>query len=313
MKESKTLILITNGITAKFNFNCPYCNKFTGILGEEPSLENVKETISKLSQNNGNLKYVHFTGGEPTVRKDLPEIVQYAKSVNANVGVSTNGSANIELYKQLVDCGVELFSISLDAKNEDINSSMSGVNNIFNKVVSNIQEISKTCKVTIGTVINDANFNDAENIIKFISDLGVSDIRVGTATQFNKMINLNLPQNILDKHPILNYRINNFKSGKNMRGVCGTDCKHCFMTLDDISIVNNYHFPCMVYAREKGSPIGSVSNTEKMKSERIKWVANHDCTKDPICQKYCMDFKIDYNNKFNKINKNKNKILTSNF
>ena len=297
-------------VTSKCNFKCKYCNKFTGEFSKDLSLDDIKKNISVLSENK--LKYIHFTGGEPTVRKDLCEIVKWAKLCGSRVGISTNGSADTDLYRKLVDNGVELLSISLDANSENINSVMSGKNNIFDTVVHNITEMAKITKVTIGTVINDNNVNEIEKIILFISDLCVNDIRISSATQYNKMLNIDLPKKLLNKHPILNYRISNFKNDRNMRGTCGTDCKNCWMVVDDISIVGKYHFPCMVYAREKGQPIGVISDNNTIKKERFDWLKNHDCTKDPICNKFCMDFKIDYNNKFSKINKHLSEFIGEN-
>lgn len=301
-------------VTPRCNFSCQYCNRFQGELSKELKLSDIHRILSIISTNfypqSYNLRYIQFTGGEPTVREDICDIVIYAKRVcRSRVGMSTNGSASIDLYKKLIDYGVELFGISLDAKSEDVNSKMIGRNNYFDIVSKNIKEIAKTTHVAVGVVINDENINDAEQIIRYVSDLGVNDIKIGTSSHYNKLVDINLSDELLSKHPILNYRISNFKNKRNMRGVCGSDCKHCWMALDDLAIVGEYHFPCMVYARERGQFIGRVSSTKVMKQERLEWVKTHNCKEDPICSKYCMDFKVDYNNKFMQINKNIEKFL----
>ena len=292
-------------ITSKCNFNCPYCNKFKGKLAQDLSLTEIKSTIELLEQHN--LKYLHITGGEPTVRKDILNIIDYAHSKNMRIGISTNGSADLELYKQMIANGVKLFSISLDTNCDEFNKRFTGVENIWTKVVNNIRELTKLTYVNVGTVLMQANIANANEIIKFISDLGVSDIKIGTATQYNKMIKLSIDKEILDKHPILKYRVNNFNNSRNMRGLTEHNCNKCFMALDDISIVGKYHFPCAVYAREGGTPIGIIG--AQMESERLTWLRNHNSHTDKICQEFCMDFKCDFNDKFYTINKNIAKIL----
>src|SRR5690606_34826840 len=83
-------------ITPRCNFKCPYCKPLKGRIAEEISLSSIKEIISVLSEMN--LKYIHLTGGEPTVRKDLPEIICAIKSKGIRVGLSSNGSAKTEYY-----------------------------------------------------------------------------------------------------------------------------------------------------------------------------------------------------------------------
>lgn len=292
-------------ITSNCNFNCPYCNKFTGEMSKNLSLPEIKEILDLLAS--FNLDYLHLTGGEPTVRTDILDIVKYATSKNMRVGMSTNGSADLDLYKKLITAGVELFSISLDTNNKEFNKLFTGVENIFTNVVNNIRELSKLVYVNIGTVLMDKNIENANEIISFISSLGVADIKLGTSTHYNKLIKLNIDEKILEKHPILKYRIRNFNTGRNMRGLNSCDADKCYMALDDVSIVGKYHFPCAVYAREKGAPIGIVS--KNLKKERLNWIKSHNPLEDEICRKYCMDFKCDFNKKFAEINKHINDIL----
>lgn len=287
-------------ITPKCNFNCPYCNKFKGELARELSLEEIKNILDILEKHG--LDYLHLTGGEPTVRKDILEIAEYAKSKNMRIGMSTNGSANLDTYLQLVKLGVELFSISLDTDCNEFNKKFTGVDNIFDIVVNNIKTLSKLVYVNVGTVLSNDNIKSANDILKFISDLNIADIKLGTATQYNQMIKLDIEKEILEKHPILKYRVDNFNSGRNMRSLNNTNCNKCFLALDDISIVGNYHYPCAVYAREKGKPIGKMDGN--IKEERLQWLRIHNTLEDPICKEYCMDFKCDFNDKFMDINKN---------
>ena len=100
---------------------------------------------------------------------------------------------------------------------------------------------------------------------------------------------------ILSKHPILAYRVANFIKGRNVRGIKECDCNKCHLILDDSIVAGDYHFPCVIYMREKGEAIGKVN--KNMREERIEWMIRHDCFKDPICRKNCLDICVDYNNR----------------
>jgi len=104
-----------------------------------------------------------------------------------------------------------------------------------------------------------------------------------------------IEQEILDAHPILAYRVKNILEGKSVRGIQDDDSEKCTLVLDDSVIAGDYHYPCVIYMREGGEPIGKVSGD--MREERAEWFNNHNTHIDKICSKNCLDICIDYNNK----------------
>jgi hypothetical protein len=110
-----------------------------------------------------------------------------------------------------------------------------------------------------------------------------------------------LEQNLLDKYPILKYRIENFKNGVDVRGIKKNDSNRCAIVLDDSVIAGDFHYSCVINMREGGKPIGKVG--PKMREERKIWFETHDTHKDPICKKSCLDVCIFYNNKYRDLHK----------
>jgi hypothetical protein len=55
------------------------------------------------------------------------------------------------------------------------------------------------------------------------------------------------------------------------------------------------HYPCIIYLREGGKPIGPCDGTER--EARAQWYAQLDTHADPICSRNCLDVCISYNNK----------------
>jgi molybdenum cofactor biosynthesis enzyme MoaA len=284
-------------LTDRCNFNCPYCRGLKkGLEGDMP-LERAKFIIDVWSKNG--LKNIRFSGGEPTLYPYLVELVEYCREKGVErIAVSTNGSNKWELYNRLVTAGVNDFSISLDACCSSTGDIMAGnKKGVWNKVVENIKQLSKVTYVTLGVVLTPETLKTVADITKFGSSLGVADIRIISAAQSNDALPIeDIPLELLKKHPILKYRVNHFKTGRKVRGIQKTDSHRCGLVVDDSAVVGQYHFPCIIYLREQGAPIGKVS--QNMREERIKWAKNHDCFKDPICKNNCLDVCIDYNNKY---------------
>lgn len=292
-------------ITEYCNFKCPYCRGLSPtIYGDrrikQLSLSEIKKYIDLWCKDIP-LECIRFSGGEPSLHKDIEKIVAYSKKKGIKkIAISTNGSNKISLYKRLIKQGINDFSISLDACCADDGDKMAGdVKGAWNIVVRNIEILSKLTYVSVGVVLTPENINKTIDTINFAHNLGVSDIRVISAAQWNKPIVAlkKVKKSILNQHPILKYRVNNFINGRNVRGLKKGDSKRCAIVLDDSIIAGDYHFPCVIYMREKGNPIGKVS--ENMREERLEWFKKHKCFKDKICKNNCLDVCIDYNNKYN--------------
>jgi MoaA/NifB/PqqE/SkfB family radical SAM enzyme len=295
-------------LTDKCNFKCPYCVPLSEDIRQTLKFEEAMDIVKMWCSEN--LQNIRFSGGEPTLFPKLVDLVKYCKENGVKrIAVSTNGSNKLEVYKKLIEAGVNDFSISLDADNAELGDKMAGgVKGSWEKVINNIKEISKLSYVTVGMVFTEENVGRVIESVKFASSLGVADIRVISSSQYNKALeSLNtLPQELLDKHPILKYRVLNASINQPMRGIGSSDSHKCKLVLDDMAIAGNNHYPCIIYMRQNGKPIGKVS--PNMRQERLEWYKTHDSSKDPICRKVCLDACVAFNNVAS-ICQKKNKLM----
>lgn len=282
-------------ITDRCNFNCPYCR------GIKPELRGDISTIKVLqiidSWANEGLQNIRFSGGEPTLHSGLPMMVAYAKNKGIKrIAISTNGSAPLRIYGDLIKAGCNDFSISLDGCCSTEIDKMSGSEGYFDRIITNTRLLSEDTYVTVGIVITEDNIKSAAKTIDYAHRIGVADIRIIPSAQFNKYPHdlMNLNSELLE-HPILNYRINNLRHGRHVRGLNPSDSRKCYLVQDDMAVVGGYHFPCIIYLREMGEPIGKIDG--EVRRERHTWFANHDCFHDDICHDNCLDVCIDFNNK----------------
>ncbi|MFA6000153.1 MAG: radical SAM protein [Candidatus Paceibacterota bacterium] len=280
-------------LTNKCNFKCPYCR---GNDATDLSLESALDIVSQWTKHD--LQNIRFSGGEPTLWRDLAGLVYVCKeSKIKRIAISTNGSADFELYEKLVELGANDFSISLDACCASTGDIMAGRRGIWEKVIDNIKRISKIAYTTVGVVLTPENIGEIDGIIRFAYSLGVADIRIIPSAQWNSSIYPTVASEILDTNPILKYRVANIKNGRHIRGISPTDSCKCPLVLDDMAVMNGKHYPCIIYLREKGKAIGNFSNINDVRIDRYTWFYEHNTHDDPICKNNCLDVCVDYNNK----------------
>ena len=278
------------------NFRCPYCRGLRrDVQGNMPFSE-ASRVVSAWADDG--LKNIRFSGGEPTLHPHLPALVQLAHDRKVRrIALSTNGSAKTDFYEWLIHLGLNDISISLDACCAGTGDVMAGVPGQWDVVVKNIEALSKKTYVTVGMVFTDTNMPEIQKAISFAHSLGVADIRIIPAAQMGRDLTTDLPEDvrrIADSHPILKYRLGNIQARRAMRGLEDTDSHKCPLVLDDMVVGGNKHFPCIIYLREGGDPIGDFG--PEVREQRREWFEKHDCHSDPICRHQCLDVCVDYNN-----------------
>lgn len=101
--------------------NCTFC--FAEPDGaKDPSLDTVKRWIDDLTDPGKTL--LQLSGGEPTVRDDLPEIVAYAKQAGCKyVQLNSNGLRLAEdeaFVKRLADAGLSFVFMQFDGVDDAV-------------------------------------------------------------------------------------------------------------------------------------------------------------------------------------------------
>lgn len=175
--KSLPLTVIFN-VTNRCNLHCKHCyaSYFNRSIKNEMTTEEIKTLVKDL-KNNGCLR-ISFSGGEPLLRKDISELIDYAKSQGMSVTLDSNG---ILVPKRLADLkNLDSLAISLDGKPEhhDVLRGKGG----GAKALEGIKRALKAeiC-VHVNMVINKYNLND----IDYMLDLAK---RLGFKVQFNLAI-----------------------------------------------------------------------------------------------------------------------------
>jgi molybdenum cofactor biosynthesis enzyme MoaA len=291
-------------LTPTCNFDCPYC---------WPIREDCQKTIHVIDAHkilrgwiDEGLRNVRFSGGEPTLYRKLPELIQYCADGGVKgIAISTNGSADWDVYEELIHAGANDFSVSLDACCSSTAKTMSGKAAEFDKIVSNIMWLARMAYTSVGVVLTNDNVAEIADIVKLADDLGVADVRVIPVAEFGKAAATKFPElnevdtTLLERFPILKYRLENAFAGNRIRGIQPEDTNRCPLVLDDIAVAGDFHFPCIIYFRQMGDPIGSTNQSiKRIREERFEWFRKHDTQKDRICSGTCLDVCVAYNNRW---------------
>jgi len=137
----------------------------------EPSLQQIRSMFSSLEKREPNCKAVLFSGGEPTIRNDLPDIVQMASDLGFEVKLlATNGyrlANDLEYMKRLNDAGSCLLYLSFDGFSDGTNHEKK--NHLFmDKLLENCRR-SKMQIVLVPAICRE-NAHEAFRFIQFASE-----------------------------------------------------------------------------------------------------------------------------------------------
>ncbi|MBN1906820.1 MAG: radical SAM protein [Deltaproteobacteria bacterium] len=115
-------------VTEQCNLNCPICFAQSGGLSHDPAISEISEQFKKLVEN-GNT-FVHISGGEPTVRDDLPDIVAAARDAGCeNIQLNSNGirlGQDKGFTKALADAGLSFVFMQFDGTEDPIYEKLRG-------------------------------------------------------------------------------------------------------------------------------------------------------------------------------------------
>ena len=156
----------------------------------ELSTEERKKVIRKCKEIG--IPQITFTGGEPTLRKDLVDLIEYSKWFVTRL--NTNGVLLSEkLCNQLYEASLDSVQITLYSYLPDIHNELVGANN-FDKTVEGIKNAVKAgLNVSINTPLCSKNF-DYASTLKFVSKLGVKYVScsglipTGNATKSDSIV-----------------------------------------------------------------------------------------------------------------------------
>jgi len=160
-------------VTDDCNLSCSYCFASSGPGGADRSTEELKSLLDTVEDAGG--RPIQFSGGEPTVRDDLPELVERARNRGIDhVEVNTNGIrlATEDGYAQrLADAGVTAVYLQFDGLTSETYEQIREVDLVDEKhaAIDACREADLPV-VLVPTVVPDVNDHEMGDIVRFALD-----------------------------------------------------------------------------------------------------------------------------------------------
>jgi MoaA/NifB/PqqE/SkfB family radical SAM enzyme len=189
--------------TARCNLRCEQCNViYANADRRELQTHEAKKVIENLATIG--TQVLLFTGGEPFVRSDMPQLAGYAKELGIHPRIQTNGLATRQKLIECAQLGVRDISISLDSLNPDLQDSLNGgFESSWDTAIRTIANVGEVFGAqtfaAFGCVFSPFNFHEVPNIIKFATEIGwwVSLVPAHTTLQDNPRSFSTFNQNML--------------------------------------------------------------------------------------------------------------------
>jgi len=119
--------------------------------------------------------YVIFTGGEPTLRDELPELVRHAEGLGMICGLNTNGRrlSDPALVDALVDAGLDHVQITLASHRPEPHNRIVGAE-AFEETVAGVRTcLERGLHAITNTTLIEENAHEAGEIVDFLHGLGL--------------------------------------------------------------------------------------------------------------------------------------------
>lgn len=317
---------ITVFVTYRCNLACPYCKTIARDDGDYAKHPEKRLTLRyadferHLDSYAGTpIRHLHFTGGEASLVNDLPAMIRLAKARGVGcVSTTSNGTLPVERYQELVRAGLDELRISLDAADAELGAALAARPGAWERTVETIHAMDVFRAefpffLILNAVIGKRNASQLSRLLRFYLSLNPDDIKLITdvdakddlaSSPDNAQLLTEATQLLAafppDKFPLLRRKLRTVFAQDSI-GLGGIRAQadgkwRCYIPLSERTVDGANYYPCSVYLREGGKPIGKIDEPQdKQRVNTAAFVERGDCLDDPICKRYCLHCTRNFN------------------
>ena len=162
-------------VTERCSLRCRFCFARGGEGAREPGLDELKDAIRDIVRQCGS-PLLQLSGGEPTLRDDLDELVRFAKEAGCSyVQLNTNGirlAREPDYAKKLADAGLDIVFLQFDGTRDEIYESLRGMPLLaIKKEAIRVCGENRVGVTLVPTVVKGVNDDDLGGIISLACEL----------------------------------------------------------------------------------------------------------------------------------------------
>ena len=164
-------------LTYRCNNDCAHCYNARERNFPELNTDHWKLILDKLWSLG--VPHIVFTGGEATLRNDLPELIAHAESNGQITGLNTNARrlTDKKYVGQLLDAGLDHVQVTVESCDEQIHDQMMRAKGAFKQTIPGLKNVLATpLYVMTNTTMLRTNVHKIPDTLDFLAELGVPTI-----------------------------------------------------------------------------------------------------------------------------------------
>jgi MoaA/NifB/PqqE/SkfB family radical SAM enzyme len=302
------------------NLACPYCKTIVRTPDDLKRLPQRASTITRdgfaailASLGHDTIRHLHLTGGEATLLKDLPAMVRMARDHGVgHISLTSNGTLPLTRFQALADAGLDELRVSIDARDAVLGAHMTGRPAMWATSAAHLATLAardaagRRVFVIANTVLSESNRHDLAAIVRFLIECGVDDVKLITAVDEKHILGdfegAGAARAEIERllhgfpagaFPLLRRKLQTVfdPAAIGLERVASTSDPdwRCYIPLTERTVDGMYYYPCSVYLREGGRPLGSIlESADEQRAKTVAFVRDGRCLQDDICTKYCL-------------------------
>lgn len=175
-------VLSEIALTYRCNLRCTFCYAgcsggsqacHSGDTAQEMSTRQVQRVLDVI-WNEAKVPTTSFTGGEPTLRRDLPQLVRYARRLGMRVNLISNGTlVTPEYARVLCDHGLNSAQVSIEGPSAEVHEAITRAPGSFEATCAGVRSLAQAgITVHTHTTISRGNIGCVEEVVDLAAQLG---------------------------------------------------------------------------------------------------------------------------------------------
>lgn len=160
------------------NIKCKFCYYREQKRPKDPDTERIKKDLQKAKKYG--IEIVELTGGEPTIRKDLFELIDFAKKLGfKRISMITNGLllSDHRFSKKLLEAGLAETKFSIHASEAKMHDYLIGTKGGFKKVLKGIENAQDLgFQLNINVVVNKHNYKNLLELTNLLTKYNIDTL-----------------------------------------------------------------------------------------------------------------------------------------
>lgn len=165
-------------VSNKCNLLCKHCLYCSGSQSiDEMDLSQIKRLIDEFHKLAGCKGTVNIYGGEPLIREDIFEILDYLHMLDMNVGMTTNINVSKEMVERLADIPMSRITIDLDGASSSTHDWLRNKQGHFKQSVAALKYFkSKGKYISVNAVMHKENIGELHTLLSLCEEIQVDMI-----------------------------------------------------------------------------------------------------------------------------------------